>query len=237
MSGAKQVQLSGCNRIKVPAMISKDKLSFRRLEMVAGQIRSRSINDEAVLEAFRRTPRERFIPPEHFEDAYADHPVSIGFGQTVSQPYIVALMVEELAVSKLHRVLDVGSGSGYQTAILAQLARQVYGVERIEQLAERSKNVLAGLKLENVTIQTGDGSLGLPDEGPFDRIICGAAAPSVPKPWLDQLRPGGRIVLPVGDKDSQKLIVVEKLVGEVRRREVCEVRFVELLGRFGWDSA
>ena len=214
----------------------EEKLLAARRRMVARHLRARDIRDERVLAAFGDVPRERFVPPQRLADAYADEPLPIGRGQTISQPYVVALMVQELACRPEHRVLDVGAGSGYQTAILARLVARVYGVERIEALADRARGVLDELGADNATIVTGDGSLGLPAEAPFDGIICGAASPDVPPSWVDQLADGGRIVVPVGGAHVQTLVIVEKLAGRARRRELCGVRFVKLIGEQGWSD-
>ena len=179
-------------------------------------------------------PREKFIPGSHRHEAYGDHPVPIGCGQTISQPYVVALMTQELDVQAGHRVLDVGAGSGYQTAILAALAEHVFAVERIAKLSERLAATLAELAITNVTLTTADGTLGWPEHAPYDRIICGAAAPDVPAPWLEQLRDGGRIVMPVGGPNVQDLIAVDKQGNDTRRRSICGVRFVKLIGKQGW---
>lgn len=204
--------------------------------MVDRQLRARGISDPDVLGAFEQVPRERFIPADRIHDAYGDFPVPIGCGQTISQPYVVATMIQELGIGPDHRVLDVGAGSGYQTAILAKLAGHVYAIERLEELEARARATLAEMAIANVTFRIGDGSLGWPDHAPFDRIICGAAAPDVPAPWLAQLADGGRIVLPVGTIESQTIVVVEKAGGQTTRREICEVRFVKLIGRQGWPG-
>jgi len=204
--------------------------------MVEYQLRARGIGDERILSAFGWVPRECFLPGDRIGEAYSDHPVPIGFGQTISQPYVVALMIQELRVLPHHRILDVGAGSGYQTAILARLARNVYAIERIEALTEKMITALGNLNIRNVTACTGDGSLGWPEEAPFDGIICGAGAPEVPQPWVDQLADGGRIVLPVGGQDFQTLVVVEKTGDKVRRREICDVRFVRLIGQQAWPE-
>ncbi len=204
--------------------------------MVAGQLKARGISDARVLAAFETVPRERFCPPELTEHAYEDQPLPIGLGQTISQPYVVALMVQELAVEPASRVLDVGAGSGYQTAILAALSRHVYAIERLEALAERAAAVLGSLNVNNVTFLTGDGTLGWPQEAPFDRIICGAAAPDVPQPWIDQLGDGGRIVVPVGGLDSQALLCLHRRGSEIIRRTISDVRFVKLIGHAGWPE-
>lgn len=204
--------------------------------MLRDQLRARGIDHPGVLEAFSALPRERFVPPEHTEDAYADRPLPIGYGQTISQPYIVALMVQALDPRPDYRILDIGAGSGYQTAILAGLVSHVYAIERIEKLTEKATAVLASLNVTNVTMCTGDGSMGMPAEAPFDGIICGAGGPDVPECWGDQLTDGGRIVMPVGGPHSQVLVAVEKHGDRIRRRELCGVRFVKLIGKEGWPE-
>ena len=216
--------------------IEEAKLHAARVEMVNHQLRARGISDKAVLQAFMDVPRDRFLPPELAEQAYEDRPVPIGHGQTISQPFVVALMLQELAPGRRHRVLDVGAGSGYQTALLSRLCGRVLAIERIEELAERAMSVLAELNVTNVTIVTGDGSLGYPSEAPFDRIICGAGAPNVPQAWIDQLADGGRIVAPVGSMEVQTLLAVEKHGRKIARRVLCDVRFVRLLGKHGWPD-
>ena len=206
----------------------------QRNAMVLRQLRSRDITDERVLEAMAAVPREKFIPPSRRHEAYGDHPVPIGRGQTISQPYVVALMTQELDVRATHRVLDVGAGSGYQTAILARLAEHVFAVERIDELTERMVGALAEVDVANVTAATADGTLGWAEEAPFDRIICGAGGPDVPQAWIDQLADGGRIVMPVGDPHVQTLIALDKRGGETIRRSICGVRFVKLIGQHGW---
>jgi len=199
--------------------------------MVEGQLRARGITDRAVLEAFLATPRELFIPPEQRHQAYEDCPVPIGYGQTISQPYVIALMLQELTIQPTHLVLDVGAGSGYQTALLAALAKHVYAVERIAALTERAICTLGSLGIANVTLATQDGSLGWAAQAPFDRIICGAGAIDVPKPWIAQLADGGRIIMPVGGEHYQTLVLVERQADKISRRELCDVRFVKLIGR------
>ena len=205
-----------------------------RQMMVADQLRGRDIRDERVLKVMAEVPREKFVGPGQQDEAYEDRPVPIGAGQTISQPYIVALMTQELDVRPSHRVLDVGAGSGYQTAILAGLAKEVFAIERIEELRQRAAGVLEELGLTNVTLITGDGTLGWPEQAPFDRIICGAAGPDVPETWLEQLAEGGRIVMPVGGPEMQVLVAVDKRGGKTARRRICGVRFVRLIGRQGW---
>jgi len=206
----------------------------RRREMVRSQMRDRDIRDERVLAALEEVPRELFVPPDQRHAAFEDCPLPIGHGQTVSQPYIVALMVQLLEVQGHHRVLDVGSGSGYQTAVLARLARHVYAIERIPDLAERARAVLAGIGATNVTVRVGDGTLGWPDEAPFDGIICGAGAPQLPPAWIEQLAEGGRIVAPVGDRWAQNLVIATKQHGEIKQRSETPCVFVPLIGEHGF---
>jgi protein-L-isoaspartate(D-aspartate) O-methyltransferase len=210
--------------------------SAHRREMVELQLRQRGIYHPELLAAFAELPRHLFMPPGRRGEAYADYPVPIGHGQTISQPYVVALMVQELDPGPQHKVLDVGAGSGYQTAVLARLAGHVYAVERIGELTERAVCALAGLNIANVTLSTLDGSMGWPEEAPFDRIICGAAAPEIPQPWIDQLADGGRIVLPVGGTEVQSLRVVDKHGGKTHSRDICDVRFVRLIGKWAWPG-
>ena len=214
----------------------EEKPPAARREMVEAQLRRRGIDDPRVLAAFLAVPREAFVPPDQARHANADRPLPIGHGQTISQPYIVALTLQELHLAPDHRVLDVGAGSGYQTALLAELAAHVYAVERIAALAEQAAATLAELGIQNVTLRAADGTLGWPRHAPFDRIACGAAAPDVPDAWLDQLRDGGRIVAPVGGRESQALLVIEKDGGRIRRHEICGVRFVPLIGQQGWPE-
>ena len=214
----------------------QEKLLAERRKMVEYQLRSRGISDEAVLDAFYAVPRERFVPIGQYTQAYADRPLPIGQGQTISQPYVVALMLQELQARPNHRVLDVGAGSGYQTALLAHLVEWVYAVERIDDLARGAGLVLADLGIANVTLCTSDGTLGWPEEAPFDGIICGAAAPDVPDAWLDQLAEGGRIVVPTGGASVQTVLVVENRRGNLHKRKLIDVRFVKLIGEQGWPG-
>jgi protein-L-isoaspartate(D-aspartate) O-methyltransferase len=199
--------------------------------MVQRQLRDRGIRDPRVLEVMEQTPREAFVGPAHRHEAYADHPLPIGQGQTISQPYIVALMTQELEVRPRDRVLEIGCGCGYQTAILAALAGHVYAVERIEALTERAISILGELSINNVTVKTDDGTLGWAEFAPYDRILCAAAGPQIPKAWIDQLDDGGRLVMPVGGMGAQSLIAADKEAGRLRERELCDVRFVPLVGQ------
>jgi protein-L-isoaspartate(D-aspartate) O-methyltransferase len=214
----------------------EEKLALARQRMVDDQLRCRGIVDGDVLKAFEMVPRHHFVPSAKVNDAYADHPLPIGYGQTISQPFVVALMLQELDVQPHHRILEIGAGSGYQTALLARLAAQVYAIERIDQLAERALTALGMLNVSNVTLRAADGSLGWPEEAPFDRIICGAGAPDVPSPWAQQLVDGGRIVLPVGGRDLQTIVIVERKGEQTIKRETCNVCFVKLIGEEGWPA-
>jgi protein-L-isoaspartate(D-aspartate) O-methyltransferase len=191
------------------------------------------VTDKAVLSAMRTVPRHLFVNAEHVPRAYGDHPLPIGFGQTVSQPYIVALMTEMLEVSPGHRVLEVGTGSGYQAAILAFLVKEVYTVEIVEPLGERAAGRLKNLGYENVHVKIGDGYFGWEENAPFDRIIVTCAATLIPPPLLHQLKPGGRMCIPVGGHYTvQNLTMVEKsLEGAVTMRKTVPVRFVPLVQR------
>ena len=208
--------------------------SARRPEWVRRQLVERGIRDERVLDAMARVPREAFVGEEARAAAYADEALSIGHGQTISQPYMVARICEELALRGDERVLDVGTGSGYQAAVLAELAREVHSIERIPQLAERARRALAEAGVANVAVHVGDGSLGLPKHAPYGGIAVAAAAPEVPEPLLAQLAPGGRLVVPVGTERDQQLLVVEQTPSgpSVIRSVPC--RFVPLVGAEGF---
>ncbi len=203
--------------------------------MVEVQLRSRGIRDRRVLDAFLRVPRHEFVWPVDAPSAYGDHPMPIGHGQTISQPYMVALMTEKLNLRGDEKVLEIGTGSGYQAAILSLLAREVWTVERIPELHERAKKTLERLGFDNVRAVLGDGTLGLPSEAPFDGIIVTAAAPAVPDELVEQLAPGGVAVVPVGDRMLQRLTILRKSEdGHVEREEDVPCVFVPLIGRKGW---
>ncbi len=204
--------------------------------MVERQIRRRGIRDRRVLDAFRSVPRHCFVPPRWRDQSYEDHPVDIGYGQTISQPYIVALMTEALHLRGDERVLEIGTGSGYQTAILASLCAHVYTVERIAELSDAARKVLGELGYTNVSYRVGDGTLGWPEEAPFDGIMVTAAAPSVPESLKQQLGEGGRLVMPVGGRGGQDLVVLERRGEEFRRERLCGCVFVRLIGREGWPE-
>ena len=206
--------------------------------MVRLQVESRDVHDEHVLAALRRVPRHLFLPAGSRGAAYEDHPVAIGHGQTISQPYIVAFMTELLELHGMERVLEIGTGSGYQTAILAELCTAVFSVERIPELAERARGALRDLGYRNVLVRTGDGSEGWPEKSPFDRILVTAAAPEVPAALLEQIEDNGLIVVPVGDmKGTQELVIARKVGSRVSIHKSIGCRFVPLLGSGGFPES
>ena len=207
-----------------------------RERMVEDQLVRRGITDERVLAAMRRVPRHRFVDEGLQHRAYGDYPLPIGEEQTISQPYIVALMTSLLELTGREKVLEIGTGSGYQAAVLAEASRRVCSIERLPRLAERARKLLESLGYANVWIRVGNGALGWPDEAPFDRILLAAAGPSVPSPLVDQLGEGGRLVAPVGDAESQTLTLVERRSGEVRTRAIGDCRFVPLVGKYAWET-
>jgi protein-L-isoaspartate(D-aspartate) O-methyltransferase len=199
--------------------------------MVNEQIESRGIRDPRVLAALRAVPRHHYVPPELEPHAYADRPLPIGHGQTISQPYIVAYMTELLAVEPRHRVLEIGTGSGYQTAVLAELAAEVYTIEIISDLGRQARSLLEQAGYSNIRYLIGDGYRGWPEHAPFDRILLTAAPPRVPQALLDQLAPAGKLLAPVGPSTGdQYLVLIEKdSAGDLRRREDLPVRFVPMV--------
>jgi protein-L-isoaspartate(D-aspartate) O-methyltransferase len=207
-----------------------------RERMVEEQLGRRGITDGRVLDAMRKVPRQHFVEEALRDRAYGDHPLPIGDGQTISQPYMVAAMTQLLRLTGSEKVLEVGSGSGYQTAVLAELARRVCSIERLPGLAARARRILEELGYTNAVIRTGDGTYGWPDEAPFDRILVTAGAPAVPGPLVQQLAEGGRLVVPVGEPQSQTLHVVEKVGGQTRTSTDCGCVFVKLVGRYGWEE-
>lgn len=205
--------------------------------MVDAQLVSRGIADAGVLAAMRELPRHLFVGPGMEQSAYGDHALPIGEGQTISQPYMVALMTEALRLSGSERVLEIGTGSGYQTAVLAELAEQVFSVERVRPLAERARDTLEQLGVMNVAIMVGDGTVGWSEFAPFDRIIVTAGAPDIPESVLEQLGDPGIMVIPVGSQGMQELQVVERRSGETTLHEAGSCVFVPLVGREGWGGA
>jgi protein-L-isoaspartate(D-aspartate) O-methyltransferase len=215
-----------------PPSVPVDPLVGVRQQMVDETIAARGIRDLAVLDAMRTVPRHEMVPPEVRDEAYADRALPIGFGLTISQPYIVGVMTEAAEVEKGNRVLEIGTGSGYQAAVLAELGAEVYTIEIHEELAARTRKVLARIGYDQVHLKTGDGYEGWPSVAPFDAIIVTAAAPLIPPPLLDQLRPGGRMVIPIGDDYAQNLVVVVKRAdGTFDQRELFGVRFGPMLGK------
>lgn len=207
-----------------------------RERMIDVQLVRRGIKDPRVLEAMRRIPRHLFVDESLRDQAYGDYPLPIGEKQTISQPYIVSLMTESLGLKGHERVLEIGTGSGYQTAILAELSKEVLTIERIPILAYKAKEILEKLGYRNIKYRVGDGSLGWPEEAPFEGILVTAAAPKLPQPFIDQLAMGGRLVIPLGDRISQDLILVERVPEGIRKTSLGGVRFVDLVGRWGWQE-
>ncbi|OHB47555.1 MAG: protein-L-isoaspartate O-methyltransferase [Planctomycetes bacterium GWF2_41_51] len=214
----------------------KDKLAAQRRDMVLNQLQIRGIKDPELLKVMGSLHREDFIPAEFRDQSYADNPVPIGAGQTISQPYIVALMTQELKVNKYCDVLEIGTGSGYQTAILASLARHVYTIERIQRHSISAQQVLNALNISNISFHIGDGTCGWPTDKQFDRIIITAAAPDLPKPLADQLKIGGLAILPVGPELVQELVAMEKTPDGFKTRTICGCRFVKMIGKFGYTE-
>jgi len=199
--------------------------------MIKNQLQSRGIRDDAVLEVMRSVERHNFVPENYRDRAYSDGPLPIGHGQTISQPYIVAFMTEQLQVSSQHKILEIGTGSGYQAAILGELAKHVFTIEIIPELAEGAKNILNHLSYKNITVRAGDGYKGWPEEAPFERIMVTAAPTEIPQTLIDQLAPGGRMILPVGAQFLvQYLWVIEKDdQGTVTKEKILPVRFVPMV--------
>jgi len=211
-----------------------------RSRMVVRQLAGRGVRNQRVLAAMRWAPREWFLPPQLGADAYSDAPLPIGNGQTISQPYVVALMTERLQPQRRSRILEIGTGSGYQTAILAYLANrgQVFTIERLPDLLVEAEERFRRLGLTNVETRLGDGASGWSEQAPFDGIIVAAAAPRIPEPLLDQLAPGGRLVIPVGDLASQELVILERPVngGGLVQQQAGGVRFVPLISRLAFTE-
>ena len=213
-------------------------MKFRRLRerMVSTQIEARGINDQRVLAAMRKVPRHLFVSEAFQDQAYGDFPLPIGEGQTISQPYIVAEMTQALELTKDDRVLEIGTGCGYQAAILAELAYRVYTIERIRSLFITARKTLDRLHYHNVVAKCSDGTLGWPEESPFDAIIVTAGAPEVPRALVDQLRTGGRLVIPVGGHFSQTLLKIIRQKDGLREINLGGCRFVKLIGKQGWQE-
>jgi len=214
--------------------IEFDEFEQLRRNMVAVQLRRRGIHDERVLAAMEHVPRHEFVAREFWSRAYADDPVPIGEGQTVSQPYIVASMLQALEIARDHRVLEIGTGTGYQAALLAELAHQVFTIERHASLTETARHILSRLGYRNVSVISGDGTQGWTATAPYDRIIVAAAAPRVPRSLFGQLVEGGRMILPVGSTEIQDLLLVQKAEGQPLASRLEGCRFVPLIGAEGF---
>ena len=207
----------------------------RRL-MVENQIRKRGVTDERVLHAMAAVPRHEFVPPFWAHQAYADEPLPIGHGQTISQPYIVAAMVASLALTGSENVLEIGTGCGYEAAVVSMLAREVHSVEILPDLAQPAAERLKRLGYANIHVHAGDGTLGWPEFSPYETILISAAAPSIPEPLLQQLAEGGRLIAPVGEEDKQELQLITKSEGKLIFRQGGPCRFVPLMGQHGWPK-
>ena len=207
-----------------------------REKMVRGQLIPRGIEDQRVLDAMSKIPRDRFVDEALAGEAYNDHPLPIGHKQTISQPYMVALMTEALGLKGDEKVLEIGTGSGYQTAILAQLAERVYTVERIRVLMVKARTLLAELECNNVLFKAYDGTLGWQEHAPYDAIMVTAGAPGIPEPLLEQLAEGGRLLIPIGDRSSQNLMRITKKNGKYLQENLGGCRFVDLIGLHGWKD-
>jgi protein-L-isoaspartate(D-aspartate) O-methyltransferase len=216
---------TGCGQQAPPAA----DFAAQRQRMVEQQLKPRGIKDERVLAAMAKVPREEFVPADQKSDAYQDGPLPIGYDQTISQPYIVAFMTEQLRPKPSDRLLEIGSGSGYQAAILAELVADVYTIEIVEPLAKTAEATLQRLGYKNVHLKVGDGYEGWPEKAPFDAIIVTCAPDKVPQPLVDQLKDGGRMVIPIGERFAQQLYLLEKKNGQLRESATLPVRFVPMV--------
>lgn len=212
-----------------------DRFAAQRRALIE-RMQEKGIRNLEVLRAFDMVPRHQFLPESVIYRAYEDAAVPIGFGQTASQPSLQALYMELLDLQPHHRVLEIGTGSGHQTAVLAQLVRNVYSIERVRELSVKARDALDRMRISNVALLVGDGTIGWNKYAPYDAILVAAAAPEVPEPLVRQLAVGGRMVVPVGGRDSQRLVLVTRTEDGYDQQRVTDVTFVPLLGRFGWDE-
>jgi protein-L-isoaspartate(D-aspartate) O-methyltransferase len=213
--------------------VNLDRYTVQRRSLLA-RMQERGIHSEEVLRAFDEIPRHAFVPQAVAHRAYEDAPVPIGFGQTASQPSLQATYMQLLEIGPRDKVLEIGTGSGHQTAVLARLSDRVYSVERIPELAQRAREVLDSMRVSNVAILVGDGTIGWNRYAPYDAILVAASAPDIPQPLVAQLAEGGRMLVPVGTREAQRLVLVRKRGAEITTEEVLDCTFVPLLGRFGW---
>ena len=207
-----------------------------RIQMVEEQLLSRGVKDPRVTEAMKNVPRHLFVEEVLWERAYEDHPLPIGEGQTISQPYMVGAMTQALALKGKEKILEIGTGSGYQTAILAELAEQVFTIERIESLSKEAEGILHQLGYQNIVFRVGDGCLGWREQAPFDGILVTAGAPTVLETLFEQVKDGGRMVIPIGQSKSQELILVQKKGDKMKKKTLCGCVFVPLIGRGAWGE-
>lgn len=216
--------------------MDENQFARERSRMVVDQLRSRGIRDPRVISVFESIPRHLFVPEEERQWSYDDYPLPIGFSQTISQPYIVALMTESLGLSGTERVLEVGTGSGYQAAILSQLSSEVHTIEIISELAKKARKIFEDLGIVNISTHVGDGSVGLEKHAPYEAIVVTAAAPRVPRLLLEQLADGGRLIVPVGSRRYQELELWTRAGTAITSRTIIPVAFVPLRGEQGWDT-
>ncbi|TMA87613.1 MAG: protein-L-isoaspartate(D-aspartate) O-methyltransferase [Deltaproteobacteria bacterium] len=207
-----------------------------RERMVQEQLVRRGINDPRVLRAMAKIPRHLFVESELWDQAYEDHPLPIGANQTISQPYMVALMAEALELTGAERVLEVGTGSGYAAAVLSELCAEVFSVEVVEELALKARTILGSLGCRNVSVLVGDGTLGWEEQSPYDAVVISAAAPCIPRPLVEQLKIPGYLVFPMGEKELQSLVRIRKDRAGIREEYLGECHFVRLRGRYGWED-
>ncbi len=217
-------------------LATPERLAIKRANMIEHQLRRRGITDQRVLDVMAAVPREKFIPEDMWSDAYADRPLPIGKGQTISQPYMVAIMSQALELQGNEKVLEIGTGSGYQTAILAELADKVFTVERVRELGRAAEKRLAALDYYNVLVRISDGTHGWTEEAPFDAIVVTAGAPEAPKTYLEQLKIGGRLVIPIGTRQSQTLYCYIRERNRIVKEDYGRCVFVPLVGHYGWED-